>query len=189
MVNNESKTFKPLDKNIKKTRVVQQHQKREIKQASKKKKNPTNTQTQKNKIRPKKDFMQFISNKLKTKIIQRGRLKIEEDTSVTVNICYIFWLSSIFENVPMLREFLLMCSASSRQKPGNSFCQPLLDLRHKCVTQANPIKLVGVRLWFKNEQCKKGGSKKNLFYQPYQLVQYLSIWLSGVICLAQKCHR
>lgn len=38
MVNDESKTFKPLDKNIKKTRVVYQHQKREIKQASKKKK-------------------------------------------------------------------------------------------------------------------------------------------------------
>lgn len=49
MVNNESKTFKPLDKNIKKTRVVQQHQKREIKQASKKKKKShkyTNTEKQ-----------------------------------------------------------------------------------------------------------------------------------------------
>lgn len=137
--------------------------------------------------------MQFISNTLKTKIIHRGRLKIRVHINNGEYLLY-FCLSSIFENFPMFGEIpTYVCSASSEQKLENSFCQPLSHLRHKCETWVNPVKL-GVRLWFRSEQCQIGGSMKNSFYQLYQSVQYLIICLSGMNCsqnefLARKFHQ
>lgn len=49
--------------------------------------------------------MLFASNTYKTKMIHREILKTKEYTSGIVNICYIFLLSSIFENFSMLGEF------------------------------------------------------------------------------------
>ena len=114
MVNTESKKFKPLykkcEENLSKTAILESKKAKENINT----KNPT--------IRPKKeDLMQFIFNILQTKIIHRGRWKIRVHISNSEYVIFFDYLAFL-KTFLCLENFLLMCLASSKQKPENSFC-------------------------------------------------------------------